>query len=120
MASNSNLDDFRNRFSEFSKKSDNEINRALEEARFINSVNSLATLYIAAHLLIRYQEIAAGTLGATGAIKMDKVGPMQSTYTQLVKDGDIKADLAKTQYGVRALMLESRTPRSVIGAMVVA
>ena len=110
--------DFRGRFREFVAISDLELDRAIEEALHINGVDRLVTLYIAAHILTISAGVVSGDTGATGAVKSDRVGPLQTNYVTLVMNGDIRAELARTAYGARALLLESRTPRTRIGAMV--
>lgn len=114
------VSDFRSQFPEFPEDSYSNamIQRALAEARLIHNIRDLVTLYITAHILTVGAEIAAGTTGARGAVKKGKAGPMDVEYVSLAKDGDIKAELARTQYGARALLLESRTARTRIGAMV--
>ena len=109
---------FRAQFREFVATSDLELDRALDEALMINSVRQIVTLYIAAHILTINASVLSGETGATGAVKSDRVGPLQTDYIALAKDGDIRAELARTSYGARALLLESRTPRTRIGAMV--
>ena len=112
---------FRKQFPEFSEQNadDDAVERALAEAIQIHDKKVLATLYVAAHILTVERSIAAGNTGASGAVKAEGAGPFRIDYVALAKDGDIRAELARTQYGARALLLESRTPRTAIGAMVV-
>ena len=109
---------FRMQFPEFDRRSAREVDRALSEAQMIHNIRELVTLYVAAHVLTIKEQVDAGTTGATGSVKSDRVGPLESQYIALAKDGDIKAELARTQYGARALLLESRSPRARIGAIV--
>ena len=112
------VEDFRGRFPEFAATPDVAVDSALDEARQINSRRDLVTLYIAAHVLTISAEISAAQTGARGAITSTRAGPLKVDYTSLVEDGDIRAELARTQYGARALLLESRNARSMIGATV--
>ena len=109
---------FRDQFREFTTTSDSELDRALDEARHIHNIRQVVTLYVAAHILTIRATVLAGTTGATGAVKSDRVGPLQTNYIALAKDGDIRAELARTAYGARALLLEGRTARARIGALV--
>ena len=115
------LASFRKQFPEFTEAiADNEaVKRALAEAVQIHDRKVLATLYVAAHILTVERSTAAGNTGARGAVKARGAGPFRIDYVALAKDGDIRAELARTQYGARALLLESRTARTAIGAMVV-
>ena len=109
---------FRAKFPEFESTPDVKVDAAIEEAKLVNNIRQLVTLYIAAHILTITAQVASGITTVAGAVKMDRVGPLTTQYISLVADGDIKAELARTQYGARALLLESRSARSRIGAMV--
>lgn len=108
---------FRAKFPEFDSIEEAVVDLALEEALLIHGVRRLVTLYVAAHILAT-QNQSKGVSGVTGAIKSAGAGPLKTSYTTLVNDGDIKGELARTKYGARALLLEKRTPRFAIGAIV--
>lgn len=108
--------DFRRKFREFDSTEDADLDLALEEALLIHAIRRLVVLYLTAHILATQNQ--AGSLGVTGAIKSAATGPLKTSYAVLVKDGDIKGELARTKYGARALLLERRTPRFAIGALV--
>ena len=111
-------DNFRMQFPEFDRTAGAAVDLALAEARLINDRRELVTLYLAAHILTTAAQVAAGNTGVTGAVVSDRVGPLQSQYGSLTQDGDIRAELARTAYGARALLLESRSAASRIGATV--
>ena len=109
---------FRGLFPEFADTSDTAVTDAITQAAHVNSVRDLVTAYIAAHFLTVDAEIASGATAAHGALRTNKVGPISNEFVTLAQDGDIRAELARTQYGARALLLESRSARSRIGAVV--
>ena len=110
---------FRARFSEFQSTEDAVVDLAIEEALLIHGIRRLVTLYLAAHILATQNQAGrAGPSGVTGPIKGATSGPFKTSYATLVSDGDIKGELARTKYGARALLLEKRTPRCAIGAIV--
>ena len=112
------VESFRGLFPEFADTADVRISAAIEQAAHVNSVRDLTTSYIAAHFLTVDAQIASGATGAHGALKSSRVGPLANNYVSLAEDGDIRSELARTQYGARALLLESRSARSRIGAIV--
>ena len=109
---------FRELFPEFADTADVRISAAIDQAAHVNSVRDLTTSYIAAHFLTVDAQIASGGTAAQGAIKSNRVGPITNEFVTIAQDGDISAELARTQYGARALLLESRSARSRIGAVV--
>ena len=123
MTTTSDLTGFREWFSEepFTSLDDSSITRALTEALQIHDKNPLATLYCAAHLLAldadNPSEIAAD--GGAGVITQERIGPKSLTYMTQVNGRARDAFFATSKYGRRFLLLEQRTPRSGIGAIVV-
>lgn len=117
MAESVTLTDFRNQFSEFSTRSDAEVNRVLEEACHIHSARKLATLFCAAHLLVLNSNIAEGEK-TSGEIESAGTGPLRVSYKTQAENGR-DVFFTSTNYGRRFLTLEKRNPRTGIGAMVV-
>ena len=111
------LADFRDQFPEFNSSADDVVNRILAEALLIHSARPLATLFCAAHLLKYNEQVAAGSTPATET-SMRKAGPLSSSSITQATDG-WQAFFTSTPYGRRFLILEQRTARSGIGAMVV-
>ena len=122
MTTTSDLTGFREWFDEepFNALGDSQINRALTEALLIHDKNPLATLYCAAHLLALDADspttLAAD--GGAGVITQERIGPKSLTYKTQVNGRARDAFFATSKYGRRFLLLEQRTPRSGIGAMV--
>ena len=126
--------DFRARFAEFASTSDAIIELALEEALLIHSIRKVATLFCAAHLLsYSLTNIAGGGSGGgatttTGQISKKSVGPLSVEYETLSgtttnsrnsRNPTEVAYFAGTTYGQQFLILEQRSPRAAIGALVV-
>ena len=108
---------FRIQFPEFdSSANDEQVSLALQEARLIHSRRALATLYCAAHILKLSQN--PSDTNTPGEISSATVGPMTTTYkTQAEKNW--QSFFTRTEYGRHFLILEQRTARSGIGAMVI-
>ena len=104
---------FRGRFSEFVSRTDEDVDAALEFAKHIHTVRPLATLYLAAHAL---SLAASAQIG--GEVIEDQVGAIRSKYMAQAQSGD-EVFYTRTEYGRRFLVLEKRTPRVAIGAVVV-
>ena len=111
------LVDFRAQFPEFLSSIDVDVERVLTEALLIHSARPLATLFCAAHLLSFNKQVAAGSTPATET-SMRKAGPLSSSSITQAETG-WQAFFTSTPYGRRFLILEQRTARSGIGAMVV-
>ena len=112
-----NLAGFRARFPEFSSSVDASVNFALAEAREIHNRSTLATLFLTAHLL-SIDSSAKGVGAGSGEGTMKKAGPLSATYITQAERGR-EAAFTTSSYGKRFLVLEQRSPRSAIGAMVV-
>lgn len=127
------VSDFRAQFPEFATTLDGVITLALDEAILIHSIRKLATLYCAAHLLT-VPGIGAGGQGGSmgqvvvhGQVSTKTVGPLSVTYSTQDRSGSSSTSgssqahyefFARTEYGRHFLVLESRTARTGIGAMV--
>ena len=113
--------------------SNDAVEAALEEAGLIHGFRPLCQLLVAAHLLTLQARAAAvaaeggGRGEVTGAVKSDKAGPLSATYQTLASAGGGGESAAKsaaiaywetTLYGQRYYILEHRTPRFVVGALV--
>ena len=82
----------------------------------------MATLYCAAHILKRNADTAAGSDGR-GEVASEGAGPFRIEYITQAESGgrgqgSRTAYFTSTHYGQDFLILEQRTPRSAIGAMV--
>ena len=130
--------DFRARFPEFNTTLDQIVQDALDEAFLIHSIRKLATLYCAAHLLAVPGIGSGGSGGGStgqvtihGEVSSKKVGPLSVSYTTLTESSASSrsssannrnpveiAFFSRTEYGRHFLILELRSPRAGIGAMV--
>ena len=106
---------FRTQFPELADSiyPDAAVELALAEALQIHSANELATLYLTAHLLA-----SPASKPTRGEITESKVGPATSKYRTQADEG-WQTFFTTTSYGKRFLLLEQRTPRTAIGALVV-
>ena len=124
---------FRSQFPEF-KVADYDdviVNRVLTEAKILHSIQELATLYCAAHILVLEQEkydeqgnLKLAPDGGSGVVSKETIGPRTIEYVTQAGDPQDRhsrrrAFFAGTVYGRFFLELEARTPRYGIGAMVV-
>ena len=127
--------DFRNRFPEFTEADhpDVDVEFAIEEALLIHSVRKLATLYCVAHLLV-VEGIGAGANGGGmgqiaihGEVTELQVDSLRTRFTAQtatqINLGENRSNhetfFSRTEYGRHFLVLESRSPRAAIGAIVV-
>ena len=127
---------FRTQFPELpeSVHNDRAVDLALEEARLIHGYRPLATLLIAAHILTLNAQVAVSVSAGGSAISRGKItsetsGPLKTTYqttasggmTAGSSDSDAQSFIAyweQTLYGERFLVVERRSPRFTIGAVV--
>ena len=110
---------FRQQFPEFPASSidDDAVERWLAVAKTIHATRETCTLYCAAHLIELERLRAAGT-PARGETTMQRAGSITSVYkAQADTDGD--AYFTRTEYGRTYLILEKRTPRRTVSAIVV-
>lgn len=134
--------EFRTRFPEFASTSDAVIQDRIDEALLIHSIRKLATMYCTAHLIITNgmpsTPISGGGSSMTnnitihGETQSRQVGPLRETFTTLAESGSSSGSgitanarpqheltfFGRTEYGRQFLVLEARSPRSTIGAMV--
>ena len=113
------LSDFRTQFPEFPQATspDENVNRVLAEAREIHCVSDLATLFCAAHLLALDQG-PRGIGAGSGEATMKQAGPLRASYRTQAETGR-QTFFTSSSYGRRYLVLEQRSARSAIGAVVV-
>ena len=127
--------DFRTQFPDvFASTVDSHIQLALDEALLIHSIRKLATLYAAAHTLsyrltlINGGGSSGGQTVVTGQVASRSVGPLTETFTthsgtttnsSNTRNATDIAYFSSTVYGQHFLVLEQRSPRAAIGAMVV-
>lgn len=108
---------FRERFPTFDSTEDSVVELALEEALMIHAVRPLATLYCAAHLveLLRLTNDGQAPPGETLFMRAG------SFFTQFKTQASEGPDVffTRTEYGRHFLILEKRSPRRAIGAIVV-
>lgn len=130
MAEKATLVTFREQFPEFSDTLDEEIERALFEAKLIHSFRPLATLYLTAHLLTFASMTDEGTpvTGGTNSVTTSQsrsAGPFtvteSSTNNSLtqVRDGIDRTIFTSTRYGQQFLTLEARSVEYAIAFRVV-
>ena len=126
--------DFRTQFPEFAATLNGQIQLALDEALLIHSIRKLATLYAAAHTLAFRlpAQAGGGSSGGqtvvTGQVSSRSVGPLTETFTthsgtttnsSNTRNATDIAYFSSTVYGQHFLVLEQRSPRTAIGALVV-
>ena len=110
---------FRQQFPELdsSTASDDAVGLALAVAKQIHNTRPLATLYCTAHLVTLETQRAAGTLPG-GEVVQERAGSLWAQYRTQAQDGP-DVFFASTVYGRHFLILEARSPRHAIGAIVV-
>ena len=110
---------FRTRFPEFSAKSDDEVDAALDIADQVNSKTNLA-YYVGAHVLVTDELRDATSIdGGVYPLTGDAVGGLSNSYQLPATDGDLVSWLRLTEYGRRYLALRTASPRVGIAARVV-
>lgn len=117
------VDDFRAYFpGAFPNVSDALLQRTINESTLLHNASLEATYYLIAHLLALQSEMSDEPDGGAGVVVKETIGPKTVDYSTLA--GDFQSDsynsfFATTGYGRMFLILERRTPRSTISAMVV-
>lgn len=109
--------DFAAAFPEFSVDS-SDVQGALDTACAIHSFKPLATLYLAAHLLVLASEDQAGPDGGSGEVTSEtSVGNKLTQYKAMAETGG-EVFFTRTSYGRTFLTLEKRTARHGLSVMV--
>ena len=103
------LSKFRTQFPEFAATVDADVERWLAEASSLHSVNDVATLWCAAHLLAL--AIATGLQPDEGAgeVKEETIGPKSLIFKTQAEAG-WEVFFTRSSYGRHFLLLERRTP----------
>ena len=117
------LADFRAQFPDepFASTPDAKVQRLLNVALSLHSVNETATLYCAAHLLALMAEEDATSLepdGGAGVVEQESIGPRTVGYVTQAQGDKRRAFYATTAYGRMFLALEERTPTHAMGILV--
>ena len=99
------------------------LQRTINESLLIHSASEEANLYLIAHLLAMQTEWADTPDGGAGVVVKESIGPRSIDYATLAGSGSstdmYKSFFAGSAYGRMFLILEQRTPRTGIAAMVV-
>ena len=119
-AAGSSRANFRRLFPEFAAQPDVSVDFSLMAARMVHSVNSLATLYAAAHLLVQAADMTGEADGGDGVVTSEGLGGKSASYTPMLGKGKPRETFwATSAYGRMFLEIEARTPRLVVSAKVV-
>ena len=117
---------FREQFPEYAEVADHPddaIQRMLDVAKTIHAIRPLATLYCTAHFY-KIEEMRQAGISASGELLSERAGPMSVNYVTQAETsgfgvGSRQAFFTRTEYGRQFLILEHRSPRHAIGAVVV-
>ena len=116
------VDEFRERFGEFSGVADEDVAEWIQFAYELSDVTRRATMYTAAHLIALDQsERPGGAMGRAddrgGTIVAESFGPKKLQYAQMAMTAR-EVFYTRTPYGRMALSLENRSPSGVIGVRI--
>ena len=104
----------------FTSISDDEIDAALKVALRLHAIDSLATLYCAAHILAVMAEANNDLTpdGGSGVVSSEGIGPQSQQFITQAEGDNRRAFYATTSYGRMFLALEERVPRVAMGMIV--
>lgn len=121
---------FRSTLPELSRFGDDAVELAIEEALYVHNIRPIATLLLAAHLLV-FTEMNTGNGGLSGPTvsqtetTSQTAGPLSTSRTitsssvTQVESGERDAFFAATSYGQRFIQLEAASPEYRFAARVI-